>query len=96
MHILLVSQVQVKTAVLQVATKTVAYICDLNLRKVAELRTKFRTTIESVLVWSGEFNLFYTDSFSGVNIMSYVNRLEKGTDRGIISCIFSSQKVENF
>ena len=52
------------------------WFCDLNLRKVAELRTKFKTTIESVFVWSGEFNLFYTDSFSGVNIMSYVKAQE--------------------
>ena len=52
------------------------WFCDLNLRKVAELRTKLNATIESVFVWSGEFNLFYTDSFSGVNIMSYVKAQE--------------------
>ena len=48
------------------------WFCDLNLRKVAELRTKFKTSIESVFVWSGEFIRFYTDSFSDINIMLYV------------------------
>ena len=48
------------------------WFCDLILRKVAKLRTKFKTTIESVFVWWGEFNRFYTDSFLDINIVLYV------------------------